>query len=80
MAERITVIVVAFVGMLLYDMLTLEKINKREKGMYMIACLACIYMGMDFIVNKDWFDFFDLMVPVFDDISKAIDDYFHVRS
>lgn len=80
MMERILVIVVAFGGMLLYDLLTLKKISKGEKGIYAIACFLCLYMGMDFVVNKDWPDFFDLMVPIFDNISKAIDDYLNVNA
>jgi hypothetical protein len=80
MAERILVIVVAIGGMLLYDLLTLKKVNKREKGIYTIACFICLYMGMDFAVNKDWFDYFDLMIPMFDDISKAIDDFLNVNA
>lgn len=57
-----------------------EKVSKREKGIYTIACLICLYMGMDFVVNKDWFDFFDLMIPVFEDISKAIDGFLNVNA
>ncbi|OMF36685.1 hypothetical protein BK133_08540 [Paenibacillus sp. FSL H8-0548] len=80
MVERILVIVVGFGSMLLYDLLTLKKVSKREKGIYTIACLICLYMGMDFVVNKDWFDFFDLMIPVFEDISKAIDGFLNVNA
>ncbi|MDQ8734366.1 hypothetical protein [Paenibacillus sp. LHD-38] len=80
MAERITVIVVAFGVMLLYDLLTLKKVNKLEKGIYTIACFICLYMGMDFAVGKDWFDYIDLMIPIYDNISKAIDDFLNVNA
>ncbi|CAM4380818.1 hypothetical protein PAEN110709_11940 [Paenibacillus endophyticus] len=80
MAERIMVLLAAFGGILLYDWLTMKKMTKREKALYAVLCFICLYMGLDYAINKDWFDFMDLMMPVFGNLAKAIDDYLNVNA
>ncbi|WP_138755594.1 hypothetical protein [Paenibacillus sinopodophylli] len=75
MGEQIMVMAAAFGGILLYDWLTIDKLTKREKALYAGLYFICLYMGIDYVNNKDWFDIIDLITPVFGDVSKAIDDY-----
>lgn len=80
MAERMVVIAVAFGGMLLFDWFNLKnKISKGEKIVYFILLLVCLYLAFDFIINKNWLDYFDLANPIFGGISKKIDDFLNVN-
>jgi uncharacterized membrane protein YbjE (DUF340 family) len=80
MAERIFVLIAAFGGMLLHDWLSFRnKINKREKAVYLLLFTIGLYLGMDYALNKNWLDFNDMIKPVFGGVSKEIDDFLNVN-
>ena len=80
MVERVFVLAVAFGSMLLYDGLKLKnKMSKGEKTVYGIILLVCLYLALDYIVNKNWLDFYDVVKSIFGGAAKAIDDYLNVN-
>jgi hypothetical protein len=79
MWERMVVLVTAFGGMLLFDGLTLRnKITKREKWIYAVLVAAALYMGVDYVVNQDWYDIYNIVEPLLGGIAKLIDDMLKV--
>ncbi|MBD2872356.1 hypothetical protein [Paenibacillus arenilitoris] len=81
MAERIVVLCSAFAGMLLFERFHLN--NKRSKGeraAYILLLLVSFYLGMDYVMAKDWTDSYDLFDFVFGRAAKAIDDFLNVRN
>ncbi|MBD2868921.1 hypothetical protein [Paenibacillus arenilitoris] len=80
MAERLTVLVVAFGGMLLYDGLKWRnRISKRDKLIYSVLLLVSLYMGADYALNKDWPDFHMAIDLVIGDLARAIEGYLNVK-
>ena len=80
MVERVFVLMVAFGSMLLYDGFKLKnKISKGEKAVYGIILLICLYLALDYIVNKNWPDFYDVVKPILGGTAKKIDDFLNVN-
>lgn len=80
MAERIAVLIAAFGIMTLLDWYLLRnKITKQEKAVYFILLFISLYLGFDYAINKDWFDTYDLINPVFGGVAKGIDDFLNVN-
>lgn len=80
MVERVFVLAVAFGSMLLHDGFKLKnKISKGEKTVYGIILLVCLYLALDYIVNKNWLDFYDVFKSIFGGAAKAIDDFLNVN-
>lgn len=80
MVERVVVLMVAFGSMLLYDGFKLKnKISKGEKAVYGIILLICLYLALDYIVNKNWLDFYDVVKPILGGTAKTIDDFLNVN-
>lgn len=73
MWERTLVVAVVFGGMLIYDSITLRgKTTKKEKWIYALIVSACLYMAIDYVVNKDWPDYFDVVEQILDGPAKQI--------
>ncbi len=71
MLERLVIAAAALGGMLLYDGLTLRgKLRRQEKWLY--AALVCVglYLGVDYVVNQDWFDLYNIVDKVFGAAAK----------
>lgn len=80
MLERIMVMAVAFGGVLLSDGIALKnKMSKGEKNAYFILLLYGLYTGFDYVINKNWLDYYDVILPVFGEVSKAIDHFLNVK-
>ncbi|WP_028608794.1 hypothetical protein [Paenibacillus harenae] len=80
MAERVIVFFLALGGMLLYDGFQWRsKLSKRDKLIYTIMLLIALYMGADYVLHRNWPDFYVLIDPIFGGMAKAIDDYLNVR-
>ncbi len=80
MVERVFVLVVAFGGMLLYDGFKLKnKISKGEKIVYGILLIFCLYAALDYIVNKNWLDYYDVIKSILGGTAKKIDDFLNVN-
>jgi predicted small integral membrane protein len=74
MWERLIVVIAAVGGMLLYDGVTLrKKITRREKGVYVVIVAGCLYMGIDYVVNRDWFDMYDIVEFAFGEAAKQVE-------
>ncbi|SFE61272.1 hypothetical protein SAMN04487969_104163 [Paenibacillus algorifonticola] len=73
MWERALIVAVSFGGMLLYDGITLRgKTTKKDKWLYVLITAGCLYMGIDYVVNKDWLDYFDVVEQVLGGPAKQI--------
>lgn len=79
MTERIFVLIAAFGCIMLFDWMNLKnKINKGEKAVYLVLMLISLYLGFDYAINKDWFDLYDLIEPVFGGAAKEIEGFLKV--
>ncbi|KRE49033.1 hypothetical protein [Paenibacillus sp. Soil522] len=80
MVERVFILVIAFGSMLLYDGFKLKnKISKREKTVYGILLIFCLYAALDYIVNKNWLDYYDVIKSILGGTAKKIDDFLNVN-
>ncbi len=71
--ERMLVLTFALGGVWLYDGMTLRrKMSKRDKYVYGAIMVLSLYMGIDYAVNADWPDLFDI-VGLLKPASNAID-------
>lgn len=83
MSERIFVLIVMFGSFMLYMLYDSFRLktneNKKEKIIYLILILASLYMGIDYVVNRDWVDYYDLIEPVFAVTARQIEDFLTVH-
>lgn len=80
MRERIFVLIVMFGSLMLYDGFHLKTNgNKKEKAIYLIIMLASLYMGIDYVVNRNWVDYYDLIGPVFAETARQIENFLTVH-
>ena len=74
MLDRMLIVFTAAAGVILYDVITLRnKISGKEKAVYAAIMIAALYMGVDYVVDKDWYDAYDLVEAVFGGAAKQID-------
>ncbi|WP_338551570.1 hypothetical protein [Paenibacillus sp. KS-LC4] len=75
MWERTLVVAIFFGGMFLYDSITLRgKMAKKDKWIYALIVAACLYMAIDYVVNKDWLDYFDVVEQILNGPAQLINN------
>ncbi|KQO17193.1 hypothetical protein ASF12_00350 [Paenibacillus sp. Leaf72] len=80
MWERALIATVLFGGMLLYDSLTLRgKMKGPAVWLYSFITAACLYMSIDYVLNKDWFDYFDVVEQLLGGPAKQISSMLGVK-
>ncbi|WP_168122995.1 hypothetical protein [Paenibacillus sp. HB172176] len=80
MLNRILIVFAAMAGVIVYDAITLRgKISRKEKTAYVIIMVVALYLGVDYVVDKDWYDGYDLVEAVFGGAAKGIDDMLKVE-
>ncbi|MDQ6419658.1 hypothetical protein RB620_09465 [Paenibacillus sp. LHD-117] len=78
--EKMLVLAVAIGGVLVFDGFALKrKLSAGGKLVYGILIAMSLYTGIDYFVNLDWPDYFDLADAVFGQLSKSVEQSLKVN-
>ncbi|SFD79515.1 hypothetical protein SAMN05216378_1457 [Paenibacillus catalpae] len=74
--ERYIVIIVAFGYVYFFDYLHVKKKgSKKDMSIYLVLILLSLYMGVDYVMNRDWIDYYDVFEPLFKGTAREIDSF-----
>jgi hypothetical protein len=72
--ERYVVVVIAFGCVYWLDYRHMKKnSSKKAKAIYLMLLLIAFYMGVDYVVNHDWVDYYDVFEAIFKGSAGSID-------
>lgn len=74
--ERYIIVIVAFGCVYFFDYLHVKKNGlKKEKMIYLALVLLALYMGADYVINRDWVDYYDVFELLFQGSARAIEAF-----
>ncbi|MBD2872933.1 hypothetical protein [Paenibacillus arenilitoris] len=78
MMERMVVVFVLFVIFLARDIVTIKRMRKCEKMVYVVSIIVAVYLGTAYITDLDWPFLQDIAYWLFREPARVIVDLLKV--
>ncbi|MBD1379391.1 hypothetical protein [Metabacillus arenae] len=75
MLEKTLVLMIIYLGMILYDVPKLKQANRRERIIYGTLMISVIYLSLVFVMDLEWPTLDDFVHFIFGKPAQQIVDY-----